>query len=233
MKMCDEGLELIKAQEGFSSRAYRDPAGVWTIGYGHTSMAGSPRVREGLEISRPEAGNILRRDVERFADGVRRLLTRNLSDRQFSALVSFAYNVGLGNFERSSVLRAVNAGDFEVVPRRLSLWVKAGGRTLPGLIRRRAAEAALFTSDGPTQAQDLVRQPVEAQRGKPAHASTTALAAIISVLAAAASSLASVVGGLAGASPALRPSLIAAVIVTAAAVWIIRERWLKSRDEGI
>ena len=56
MKMCDEGLELIKAQEGFRSRAYRDATGVWTIGYGHTSMAGPPQVREGLEISRAEAG---------------------------------------------------------------------------------------------------------------------------------------------------------------------------------
>jgi len=233
MKMCDEGLELIKAQEGFRSRAYRDATGVWTIGYGHTSMAGPPQVREGLEISRAEGENILRRDVGRFAGGVRRLLTRTLSDRQFSALVSFAYNVGLGNFERSSVLRAVNAGDFEAVPRRLALWVKAGGRTLPGLIRRRAAEAALFTGDRPAQAEGLVRQPVEAPRGKTAHTSTTTLAAIVSALAAAASSLASGVRDLAGALPAVHPSLIAAIIVAAAAVWIIRERWLKSRDEGI
>ena len=233
MKLCDEGLELIKAQEGFRSRAYRDPVGVWTIGYGHTSMAGPPHVRAGLEISQSEGENILRRDVERFASGVRRLLTRSLSDRQFSALVSFAYNVGLGNFERSSVLRAVNAGNFEAVPRRLSLWVKAGGRTLPGLIRRRAAEAALFTADGLAPAEGLVGQPVEAPRGKAAHTSTTTLAAIVSALAAAASSLASGVRDLAGALPAARPSLIAAVIVAAAAVWIIRERWLKSRDEGI
>jgi len=233
MKMCDEGFELIKAQEGFRSHAYRDPAGVWTIGYGHTSMAGPPQVREGLKISQAEAENILRRDVERFADGVRRLLRRNLSDRQFSALVSFAYNVGLGNFERSSVLRAVNAGDFEAVPRRLALWVKAGGRTMPGLIRRRAAEAALFTGDGSAPAQALVCQPVEARRRKPAHASTTTLAAIVSALAAAASTLASGVRDLAGALPAVCPSLIAAIIGAAAAVWIIRERWLKSRDEGI
>jgi len=133
----------------------------------------------------------------------------------------------------ASVLRAVNAGDFEAVPRQLSLWVKAGGRTLPGLIRRRAAEAALFTGDAPASAEGLLRPPVEAPRGKAAHTSTTTLAAIVSALAAAASSLASGVRDLAGALPAARPSLIAAVIVAAAAAWIIRERWLKSRDEGI
>jgi lysozyme len=231
MNVSDEGLELIKSHEGFRPRAYRDPVGVWTIGYGHTSMAGPPRVAAGLEMSEEEAEAVLRRDVERVATGVRRLLKRDLGDARFSALVSFAYNVGLANFERSSVLKAVNAGDFEAVPRRLALWVKAGGRTLPGLIRRRAAEAALFAGgEAVPEAQPRL---VEAARGKPLERSTTTVAAVVSALAAALSSLASAVREVGSALPGFAPSLIAAAIIVLAALWIIRERWLKSLDEGV
>ena len=233
MKLCEEGLALIRTQEGFRARAYRDATGVWTIGYGHTSMAGPPHVTPRMEISAQQGEDIFDRDVTRFAEGVRRSLKRDLTDQQFTALVSFAYNVGLANFRRSSVLRAVNDGDFAAVPRRLALWVKAGGRTLPGLIKRRAAEAALFAGETDAPRDGDARHPVDAPRGKPARQSTTTLAAIVSALAAAASTLASGVRDLAGALPAVHPSMIAAIIVAAAAAWIIRERWLKSRDEGI
>jgi lysozyme len=144
MRMTEEGLALIRSFEGFRGEAYRDAVGVWTIGFGHTSMAGPPEVTPGLRISREEANAVLARDVEKFASGVREAVKVPINDAQFSALVSFAYNVGLGALRGSSVLKAVNAGDFAEVPRRLSLWVKAGGRTLPGLVKRRAAEGALF-----------------------------------------------------------------------------------------
>lgn len=161
MKVTEEGLALIRQFEGFRSAAYRDAVGVWTIGYGHTSMAGLPEVTPGLRISREQGAEILARDVAVFADGVAAAVQTKVNDAQFSALVSFAYNVGLGNFRKSSVLRAVNAGDFAAVPRRLNLWVKAGGRTLPGLVKRRAAEGVLFagstTPEAPLPA-DLPRQ---------------------------------------------------------------------------
>ncbi len=144
MRVNNAGLELIKAFEGFRATAYRCPAGVWTIGYGHTSSAGEPAVTSGMKVTRAEAAQILARDVAAFAEGVERLLTATLSANQFSALVSFAYNVGLGNFRGSSVLKSVNSGDFAAVPRRLALWNRAGGRLLAGLVRRRAAESALF-----------------------------------------------------------------------------------------
>jgi lysozyme len=147
MRMTEEGLALIRRFEGLRTDAYRDAVGVWTIGFGHTSMAGPPEVTPGLSISREEASAILARDVEKFAAGVCEAVTVPLNDAQFSALVSFAYNVGLGALRGSSVLKAVNAGDFAEVPRRLALWVKAGGRTLPGLVKRRAAEGKLFASD--------------------------------------------------------------------------------------
>jgi GH24 family phage-related lysozyme (muramidase) len=144
MRVNDAGLKLIRAAEGFRGRAYRDAVGIWTIGYGHTSMAGPPAVHEGLTITAEAGEKILARDVENFARGVEGALTVTLNDNEFSALVSFAYNVGLGNFRKSSVLKAANAGDREAVARRLQLWVKAGGKTLPGLVKRRAAEAQLF-----------------------------------------------------------------------------------------
>lgn len=146
MHMTEEGLALIRRFEGFRAQAYRCPAGIWTIGYGHTSNAGPPRVSPGMEMSEAEARRVLAADVERFAAEVRAALTREVSPQQFSALVSFAFNVGTAAFRTSSVLRAVNAGDFGAVPGRLGLWVKAMGKTLPGLVRRRAAEAQMFSA---------------------------------------------------------------------------------------
>ena len=144
MKMTDQGIRLIMEFEGFRAQAYRDAVGVWTVGYGHTAAAGKPDVTAGLKITRTEAETILRRDVRMFAEAVAKLVKVPLADNQFSALVSFAFNVGTGNFAKSSVLAAVNRNDFDAVPSRLALWVKAGGRTLPGLIRRRAVEAQMF-----------------------------------------------------------------------------------------
>jgi lysozyme len=146
MQMTEEGLALIRRFEGFRAEAYRCPAGVWTIGYGHTSQAGAPKVRPGMVVSEAEAREILAVDAAMFAEGVRTALTREVSPQQFSALVSFAYNVGIGAFRRSSVLKAVNEGRFEAVPERLKLWVKADGRRLEGLARRRQAEAELFAT---------------------------------------------------------------------------------------
>jgi len=153
MHMTEEGLALIRRFEGFRAQAYRCPAGIWTIGYGHTSNAGPPRVSPGMTISETEARRVLAADVERFAAEVRAALTREVSPEQFSALVSFAFNVGTAAFCTSSVLRAVNAGDFGAVPDRLGLWVKARGKTLPGLVRRRAAEAAMFSPSAAPQAR--------------------------------------------------------------------------------
>jgi lysozyme len=160
MNMTDEGLDLIKQFEGFRTAAYRDPVGVWTIGYGHTSMAGEPAVAAGLVVTEAEASEILARDVALFAKGVRQLLRIDVTDGQFSALVSFAYNVGLGALKKSSVLTAVNARDFAAVPRRLQLWTKAGGHVLPGLVKRRAAEAALFTASAAIVVQPVVTKSV-------------------------------------------------------------------------
>jgi lysozyme len=222
MKVSEDGLALIRESEGFRGRAYRDAVGIWTIGYGHTSAAGAPAVKAGDEISRAEAEDILARDVAAFADGVERLVTPMLSDAQFSALVSFAYNVGLGNFRSSGVLKAVNANDFAAVPQRLALWNKASGRVLPGLVKRRAAEAALFM----TENVNVLPKPVEQQMGKPAAQSTTIWAAAIVAVAAFVNELARFLG-----YGVLALLCIGAILASAA--WIIRERRRKMTEQGV
>ena len=221
MQITAEGLALIKYYEGFRKQAYQDAVGVWTIGYGHTSMAGAPHVTPHLTITRDEADVIMARDVASFSEGVVREIKIALSDAQFSALVSFAYNVGLGNFKGSSVLAAVNREDFAAVPRRLNLWVKAGGQILPGLVKRRAAEAALFV--GNTAA--IPTSPVEIPKGKPMQQSKTVWSAMLAALLAAAQ-------GCYLASFNLLFVGIALVIICFAA-FIIHERFKKSTEEGV
>ncbi len=146
-RISDAALDLIARFEGCRLEAYRDAVGVWTIGYGHTSRAGPPQVRPGMRITKEEAREILHRDVERFARDVARVLGADagrLRLNQFGALVSFAYNVGIGNLKRSSVLKAVREGRHDDVPRLLLQWTKAGGRRLRGLVRRRRAEGRLW-----------------------------------------------------------------------------------------
>jgi lysozyme len=145
-KTSDKGVALIKAHEGLRLNAYLCPAKVWTIGYGHTSAAGDPAVRQGMKITRPEADTILRRDLAMFERGVSRRVKVPLTQNQFDALVSFAFNVGLGAFERSTLLRRLNAGQHQAVPAELMKWTKGGGRELPGLVNRRRDEAGLWRS---------------------------------------------------------------------------------------
>jgi lysozyme len=134
-----EGYRLIKKAEGIRLKAYRCPAGVWTIGYGHTHG-----VQEGMVIDLAEAEEILRLDLERFARGVELLLKVPVTDNQFAVLVSFAFNLGLGALAKSTLLRKLNAGDYAAVPEQLMRWTKAAGVELPGLVKRRKAEAELW-----------------------------------------------------------------------------------------
>ena len=140
-------LDLIKEFEGFRAEAYRDPVGIWTIGYGTTAMAGvGIDPKPGMRISEADATEYLMRAVEKFAAQIRPKITARINDNEFGAFVSLAYNIGPKNFARSSALRKFNAGDREGAADAMLLWNKAGGRVLPGLVRRRQAERALFLS---------------------------------------------------------------------------------------
>jgi GH24 family phage-related lysozyme (muramidase) len=140
------GLELIKHFEGLRTTAYRDPVGIWTIGYGHTSMAGPPPVYEGMTITAAQAEQILQQDLDLFENGVTNALTINTSENQYSAMVSFAFNVGLNAFRNSTLLRKHNAGDFAGAADEFLRWIYADGQVLPGLVRRREAERALYAT---------------------------------------------------------------------------------------
>jgi GH24 family phage-related lysozyme (muramidase) len=143
-KINAEGLALIKHFEGLRTTAYQDSVGVWTIGYGHTSMAGPPTVYPGMTITTAQAEAILQQDLEVFERGVSQALTIATTENQFSAMVSFAFNVGLSAYRNSTLLRKHNAGDFAGAANEFPRWVYAGGEVLPGLVRRRDAERTLY-----------------------------------------------------------------------------------------
>jgi lysozyme len=141
MKTSANGAAFIAAQEGVVTRAYRDVAGTWTIGVGHTVAAGPPRPVKGMTISRAEAMAMLARDLVRYEDRVSRSLPE-VSQSALDGAVSFDFNTGA--IERASWVAAFKAGDNRVARLRLMQWVKAGGRTIAGLVRRREAEARLI-----------------------------------------------------------------------------------------
>ncbi|POA98395.1 muraminidase [Chromobacterium sinusclupearum] len=140
MQTSTNGINLIKQFEGLKLTAYQDSVGVWTIGYGHTG----PDVRAGLTISNSQADQLLRLDLQRFEQGVSNLVKAVINQNQFDALISFSYNLGLGNLQSSTLLRLLNQGDYQAAAGQFHLWNKAGGKVLPGLTRRRLAEQALF-----------------------------------------------------------------------------------------
>ncbi len=134
-----QGLALIKRFEGLRLTAYKCPADVPTIGYGSTG----PHVRMGMTITEAEAEALLLEDLDRFERGVAKM-TPTATPGQFSALVSFAFNLGLGALQGSTLMRKHLAGDFAGAAAEFPRWNKAGGRVLAGLTTRRAAEAALY-----------------------------------------------------------------------------------------
>jgi lysozyme len=159
------GLDLVKHFEGLYTDAYICPAGVPTIGYGHTAD-----VQMGQSITAQEAENILQDDMSKFAAAVQKCIKVDLNDNQFSALVSFAFNCGTGNLLASTLRRKLNSGDYDCVPSELSRWVKATDprtgkkRSLAGLVKRRAGEGALFLEpmiDEKVTLSDLMPQKVD------------------------------------------------------------------------
>lgn len=135
-------IDLIKRNEGCVLHSYQDSVGVWTIGYGHTGDDVVPD----MWITQERAEALLRADLETFQDGVDDLLADGVetSDNQYGAMVSLAYNVGLGNFAHSSVIRSHNARAYQQAADAFLLWNKAGGHVLGGLARRRREERALY-----------------------------------------------------------------------------------------
>lgn len=142
-----ETIDHVKRWEGLKLTAYPDPGSrdgtPYTVGYGHTSD-GFMKVTRGLTISPKQAEDALEFDLNETAAKVDELVKVELSDNQFGALVSFAFNVGTGAFAKSTLLKKLNKGDYAAVPAELARWTKNDGKVMQGLVNRRAAEAGLW-----------------------------------------------------------------------------------------
>lgn len=147
MKTSDTGINLIKEFEGFSSKPYLCPAGVPTIGYGSTRYADSTKVQmTDKPISETEATKLLADTLVDYETGVLRCVEVDMSQSEFDALVSFAYNLGVPNLKRSTLLKKFNEENRKGAAEEFMKWTRAGGNVLPGLVRRREAERKLFLS---------------------------------------------------------------------------------------
>jgi lysozyme len=140
MKMSQSGKDMLVEFEGVRLKAYKCPAGVWTIGIGATN----PPVNATDKITKEEAFERLDRDLVQYEAGIRKYVKVGLTQGQFDALVDFAYNAGVGALAKSTLLKKVNAGKFDEVPAEFMKWTKGGGKELPGLVRRRRAEVKLW-----------------------------------------------------------------------------------------
>ena len=139
MKISQKGIDLIKEYEGLRLKAYYDSVGVITIGYGHTTTA-----KPNMTITKEKAEELLKIDLRRFEEGVTRLVGVKIHQLMFDSLVSFAFNLGLGNLQKSTLLKKINLGKFEEVPQEFLKWDRAGGKQFEGLTIRRKAERDLF-----------------------------------------------------------------------------------------
>jgi len=159
VKVSKECIESIKRDEGVRFRPYRCPALLWTVGVGHVIDPNHIRVpineRKNIPLpaewdrtlSASEVDAILAADLATFERGVLRLCPQGLTQGRFDALVSFSFNVGLGNLQRSSIRIKHNRGDYEGAAEAFMMWTKAGGKELPGLVKRRKHEKEMYLKE--------------------------------------------------------------------------------------
>jgi lysozyme len=161
MSISEAGIQLIKSFEGCHNQPYKCPADLWTIGYGRVLYPDQARLKTGERASYPlrsehnrlwnadEIDALLEADLQRFSDGVLRLCPAAADNQcHLDAMVSFAFNVGLGSLQSSTLRMRYSRGDYQGAADEFLKWTKAGGKVLRGLERRREAERALFLSGG-------------------------------------------------------------------------------------
>jgi lysozyme len=145
MKVNAEGYALIKKFEGSRLKAYKCPANVWTIGYGNTFYENGMKVKEGDVITQQRAEELAKFIIDQFAVTIEPFIQKPLTDNQFSACVSLAYNIGTSGFKRSSVFKKLNINPNDpTIADSFKLWNKGGGKVLAGLVKRREAEIQLY-----------------------------------------------------------------------------------------
>lgn len=140
MKISENGINLIKSFEGCCLDAYKCPSGVLTIGYGHTGSD----VKTGLKITSQQAEELLKKDLEYFENKINNLLCVQLNQNQYDAIVSFVFNIGVGAFSESTMLKFLNSGCISLAAEQFDRWIYSGGIKLNGLVKRRKAEKELF-----------------------------------------------------------------------------------------
>lgn len=147
MKISEKGLGLIKEFEGLVLKPYKDAVGIATIGYGNTYYEDGRKVSlSDPAITEERATELLKMVVKRYEDAINRYVQVPITQNQFDALVSFAYNVGNENVRKSTLMKLLNRKQYTEAADQLLRWNKAGGKTLKGLTRRRQAERTLFLS---------------------------------------------------------------------------------------
>ncbi len=147
MKISEKGLNLIKEFEGLRLKPYKDAVGIPTIGYGNTYYEDGRKVSlSDPAITEARATDLLKMVVKRYEDAINRYVQVPITQNQFDALVSFAYNVGNENVRKSTLMKLLNRKQYTEAADQLLRWNKAGGKTLKGLTRRRQAERTLFLS---------------------------------------------------------------------------------------
>jgi len=231
MAINTKSLNLIKRFEGCKLTAYKCPAGVWTIGYGHTGKAGPPAVHEGEKITKKEAENILCHDLKKYEAGVDTAIKVPLTENQRGALVSLCYNIGPAAFKKSTVVKRLNAGNFAGAAEAITWWNKVGGKTLRGLVRRRESERQLFlTDDSGTLPPPEEDSQGDIKGGEQKHiAKSTTLAA---TLGAAVAKIGAVFTALGNLDPTAQYILIGFTALSfISLIWIVRER-IKRWAEG-
>lgn len=143
-KISKKGLQLISNFEGLRLNAYRDSAGIWTIGFGTTVFPHGKRVQDGDCCTIQQAETYMLHDLARFENAVSKTVQIPLNQHQFDALVSLTYNIGINAFQNSTLVKLLNTGDYFAASQQFDVWIKAGGQTVQGLVNRRAIEKALF-----------------------------------------------------------------------------------------
>lgn len=147
MKTNQKGIELLHHFESCKLQAYLCPAKVWTIGWGNTRYEDGSVVKKGDVITQKRADELFENILSKFENGVTKALKVKLNENQFSALVSFTYNVGIGNFNKSTLLKLINVNpNNPEITTQFLRWNRGGGKVLTGLTRRRTAEAKLYFS---------------------------------------------------------------------------------------
>lgn len=235
--------DITKEFEGCRLKAYKCPAGVWTIGWGHTSEIGAPHVTPNMVITQKRADEILDADLAVCTEVVDRLVKVHLTPNQQEALADFVFNVGESQFASSTLLKRVNAKRFADVPAELMKWTRGGGRVLPGLVKRRQATAILWRgidAKHPLDIQESRARPDTPPKPKPItksrEANTSALVGAAAVATAVSEGASQLKDG-ADLLPILTESLgrptvlvLLAIGVACAAIWYWRKQRLD--EEG-